>query len=248
MVRQTRPLSPTDKPVRGRGISTFLSSVAVLLSAIALGITGFVLIQNFQLQQNFNQLSASVQKSPTSSEPSPVPNTAPSSLPADNAATVAPSQPTQPVNTAIQPGQFVQAILGGMGKVELLAVKRIQDPETGKRNVVNIQMRFYALQDMKKTHKTIVLDQVKARQPETSQTYKSYDEVVEEEEKERSEREGTEVDRSIKKRSTEYIHLTQMKPGSSVDGYVWMVIPEGIDTIDLLVPHTEAFTNVPVDQ
>lgn len=36
------------------------------------------------------------------------------------------------------------------------------------------------------------------------------------------------------------------KLGASVDGYVWMTIPEGIQTIDLFVPNTAAFLKVPI--
>lgn len=246
MLRQTRSSSPTDKPVKGTGMSMFLASVAVLLSTIALGITGFVLIQNFQLQQSLNQLSASVQKSSTPAESSPVPNAGPPSLTAHNTATVAPPQSTQPVNTAIQPGQFVQPVSGGKAEVELVAVKRIPDPETGKRNVVNVQMRIRVLEAMPDAYWGIGFNEVKAIHPETSQTYESYDRMAEEKEKERAEREGTEVNRSIKQRSTNSNTFFLMKPQSSVDAYVWLVIPEGIDTIDLLVPHTETFKNVPI--
>jgi hypothetical protein len=243
MLRQNRQSSLKDKPVGGTGVNTFLSSVAVFLSAIALGITGFTLVQNFQLQQSFSQLNTSVQNSPAT--PEPVTNSAPESLPLNNTATVPSPQPTQQVNTEIQPGQLVQSAFGGKAQVELLAVNRIQDPETGKRNVVNVQMRFRALQEMGASH-AIALSQTKARQIETNETYESYDVVANRSDQERSKSEGTEIDRSRKERSSGGILMVHMELGSSVDGYVWMVVPEEIETIDLFVPHTEAFMNVSI--
>jgi hypothetical protein len=31
-----------------------------------------------------------------------------------------------------------------------------------------------------------------------------------------------------------------------VDAYVWMKIPEGVNTVDIFVPNTAAFKNVPI--
>jgi hypothetical protein len=247
MLKKNNRLSPTNKSIEGMGINAFLSSIAIFLSAIALGITGFAIVQNFQLQQSFNQLNVSMQKSLVTSEPSPVHNSTLESPPADNTATTPPSQQTQQVNKAIQPGQFVRPAFGGKAEVELLAVKRIQNPETGKRDVVNVQMRFRRLKV--RSGGSIILNHTKARNPDTSQTYESYNEVVEDEERERARREGTEIDRSRIKRSTGNIMMRYDVPqGGSSDGYVWMSIPEGINKIDLLVDDTEAFLNVPISE
>jgi hypothetical protein len=42
------------------------------------------------------------------------------------------------------------------------------------------------------------------------------------------------------------VWLYDIEPGSSVDGYVWLRIPEGVKMIDLFVPNTAGFKNVPV--
>ncbi|MBD2121911.1 hypothetical protein [Trichocoleus sp. FACHB-262] len=61
-----------------------------------------------------------------------------------NLGTAAPANlvasPTSSPNPQIQPGQFVQPALDTKAKVELLTVKRIKEPETGNRDVVNVQM------------------------------------------------------------------------------------------------------------
>ncbi|NJK49866.1 hypothetical protein HC931_18535 [Candidatus Gracilibacteria bacterium] len=217
-------------------MNTFLSSVAVLLSALALGGAGFTLAQTFQLQQSFSQLNASVQNSLAASE----------SPPADNTTTVPSPQPTQQANTTIQPGQFVQYAFKNEAKVELLSVKRIQNPETGARDVVNVKIRIHRLGGG--VTDLISLEQTVARNPDTSETYQSYNKVVKDEEKERAKREGTEVDRSRSDRSTGTIIIGLIKKGASADGYVWMSIPEGVSNVDLFIPKTAEFLKVPISE
>jgi hypothetical protein len=214
-----------------------LSSVAVVLSVIALGGTGFALTQMFQLQQSLRELNASVQNSPVASEPPQSPQTA-SSL------TVPIPESSQRANTEIQPGQFVQYAFKDRAQVELLSVKRIQNPDDGQRNVVNVQMR---VRNLKGGSGVIFPDQTIARDPETSERYESYDRVVDKTEREQSQRDGTEIDRSGRTdRATAYFSLGLIKEGSSVDGYVWLLIPEEVQTIDLIVPKTATFLAVPI--
>jgi hypothetical protein len=236
MSAQNRQSSSTEKPVGGIIMSTFLSSVSMLLSAIALGVVGFALAQTLQLQQNFRELNASGQRSPAASKlpqavsSLPIPTTEPSQI--TNA------EPTQQVNAEIQPGQFVQYAFKDKAQVELLAVKRIQNPEDGTRNVVNVQMRIRELKDGSGGD-VIVPDQTKARDPETSETYEAYDVVAE----------RANPERKNDQRSSGVISMfLAVKTGSSVDCYVWMSIPEKIKTIDLLVPNTEEFLKVPISE
>jgi hypothetical protein len=233
-------------------MNTFLASVAVLLSAIAVGGAGFALAQTFQLQQSFGQLKASVQNSNSvaTSEPPPTPNAAPESLPAtDNAAPVSTPQTTQQVNTEIQPGQFVQYAFKNKAKVELLSLKRIPNPETGARDLVNVKIRVYYLQGKAEIGDDIKLHETVARNPDTSETYQSYYEVVAQAVEEREKKEGTELDRpDFKTGNTGYIQLSLMKQGTSADGYVWMSIPEEVTHIDLFFSETAGFLNVPISQ
>lgn len=225
-------------------MNKFLSSIAVLLSVIALAGAGFALNQALQLQQSFRELNASVQKLPAASE-------LPQAVSSPTVLMTEPSQqtnaePSQKANTEIQPGQFVQYAFKDEAQIELLSVKRIQNPENNNRDVVNIKMRFRRLK--KGRSNVIPLDQTKARNPETNETYDSYNSVVNNAERERAQREGIEVDYSKSNRSTATIVMSLVKQGASVDGYVWMSIPEGIRTIDLIVPETAIFLSVPISE
>lgn len=109
--------------------------------------------------------------------------------------------------------------------MELLSVKRIQNPETKTRNVVNVRMRIRRIEaDRVYGSNAIYVGGTTARNPETSETYEavSFD------------------------RSTGSVSLFLMRTGSSADAYVWLRIPEGVNTLDIFVPDTAAFKNVPI--
>jgi hypothetical protein len=234
---KNRQTSSTEKSVGGSKTNTFLSSVAVLLSAIALGGVGFALTQILQLQQSFRELEASVQKSLAASESQQI-----SSSPS-----IPVTESNQQANTEIQPGQFVQYAFKDAAQVEILSVKRIQNPENKTRDIVNINMRFRRLKEGR-GHNIISLDQTKARNPETNETYESYNNIISDLERERARNEGRKTDHSKRKHSSGSILMTLVKPGASVDGYVWMSIPEEVKTIDLIVPKTAMFEKVPISE
>ena len=162
---------------------------------------------------------------------SPVSGTAPASP----VPTIAPSPQAQaPATTApapsvdIQPGQYVQPALGTKGQVELLSVKRIQDPESRNRDVVNVQMRVRRLSADKVVGGDIItVGGTTARNPETSETYKAVDLIT---------------------RSTGSVSLFQLRPQASADAYVWLRVPENVNSIDLYVPEAQAFKNVPISK
>lgn len=201
---------------RGNGVSTFLSGVAVLLSTLALGCSGYVAYEVFTLQQTLN-----ANNTVTNTIPIQVPSrTATTSL----QATASPS-PATATTSAINPGQFVQPAFGKKAKVELLSAKRIKDPETGNRDVVNVQMRIRRLAtDGVVSSDIISVASTTARNPDTSVTYK-----------------GVALDRS-----TGSVSLFQVRPQASADSYIWLRVPDGINNLDIFVPDTAAFKNVPI--
>ncbi|MBF2020228.1 MAG: hypothetical protein IGR93_09015 [Hydrococcus sp. C42_A2020_068] len=159
--------------------------------------------------------------------------------------TVPTTEASQQANTEIQPGQFVQYAFKDRAQVELLSVKRIQNPDDGKRNIVNVQMRVRNLRG--NMTNIISPNQTIARNPETSERYESYDYVVDKAAREKARRDGTEIDRSGRiERSTTYISMGLIKKGASADGYVWLFIPEEVQTIDLIVPETAVLEKVPI--
>jgi len=125
----------------------------------------------------------------------------------------------------VQRSQFIQPAFGTKGQVELLSVKRVQDPDTRTRNVVNVQMRIRPFDpDIAYGSDVIYVGGTTARNPETSETY----------------------DQAGFDRSTGSVSLSSMRTGASADAYVWLRVPEGVSTIDIYVPDTQAFKNVPI--
>ncbi|NMF62753.1 hypothetical protein [Brasilonema octagenarum] len=213
-------------------MSTFLSSVAVLLSTLALLCSGYTAYQVFTLQQTLNVASAGNRNATTStlktssSETTAAPNTTSKSpeAPASSSPTTT-AQSTASAGSAIKPGEFVQPSFGKKAEVELLSLNRIKDPETRNRDVVNLQMRIRRLAtDGINPGESVGVYSTTARNPDTSETYK-----------------GVDV-----KRSTGSVDLSSLRPQASADAYVWLRIPEGVNSIDVFVPDTAAFKNVPV--
>lgn len=222
---------------RGNGGSKLLSTLALLLSTLALLSTGFTLFQILQLRQQIGELKNSVSglsAAPNQIYPAQVPNpattggnTALVNPPVGTTSTSAPVKSPALNTTAgapsgstgIQPGQFVGYAFGNKGQVELLRVKRIP----GQLDVVNVQIRIRVLRPQTTSPRdSMHLHQTTARNPQTSETYEA-----------------------VRGESTGYVSLSSLK-STSADAYVWLQVPEGVNTIDIYVPDTEAFTNVPI--
>ncbi|WP_238178397.1 hypothetical protein [Calothrix sp. 336/3] len=192
---------------------------------MALLASGYAAYEVFMLRQAMTTLQLERNAAPTSSNPTPTTTTTAiaTNSPTETAATPTPdASPT--TNTGIQPGEFVQPAFGGKAQVELLSVKRIKDPKTGNRDVVNVQMRIRRVaKDDVETGGIYTYD-TKARNPDTSETYER-------------------VDTS---RATGQVDVSNLRPQASADGYVWLRIPEEVKTIDIFVPQTAAFKNVSI--
>jgi hypothetical protein len=213
-----------EPPKRQNGLSNFLSGVAVLLSTLACLLGGFALYQASDLKKEIGTLSQSVTNSKTApTSTTPERTSAQSAVPTPNTSPI-----TANNNTGIQPGQFVQFSFGNKAQVELLVVKRIKNPATGNRDAVNVQFRARRLasdeERIGSDKFSLYTDKTTARNPGTSEAYQPVD----------------------FQKSTGLIGLWQIKKGSSVDAYVWLKIPEGVDTIDIYVPETQVFKNVPI--
>jgi hypothetical protein len=149
-----------------------------------------------------------------------------SPTPANTAGTSTPGNvsPNSANTTSNQSGQLVQPALGNKGRVELLAAKGVQDPKTGNRDVVNVLFRVYRLAADANTRDNIILDSTTARNLDTGEAYKAYGD----------------------KKSTLAIHLFSVKKDIPEDGYVWLKVPEGVNTLDIYIPNTQVFRNVPI--
>jgi hypothetical protein len=130
-------------------------------------------------------------------------------------------------SAVIQPGQFIQNALGTKARVELLSVKRLEDPKVATRDVVNVQMRIYRITaENPSFNDTISIGSTTARNPDTSETYKPVGSI-----------EG----------SSSSVSLARILPSSSVDAYVWLTVPKEVNNLDIYVPETAAFKNVPIE-
>jgi hypothetical protein len=129
--------------------------------------------------------------------------------------------------TAIQPGQMIQPALRNGAKVELLSVRRIKDPATGTPDVVNVQFRVRRIAPKNVSLEGITSYKVKAINPETNEVYKV-------------------VSGSSDSADSGYLGINLMERGASVDAHTWLSVPEGVSTVDIYVPETQTFKNVPI--
>jgi hypothetical protein len=205
-------------------MSNFLSGVALMLSVLACLFSGFAAYRVFSIEQAVETSSRAVedlgkaQASPTSNDTAASASSNPSPTPANITSSAN--------NTGIQPGQFVQPTLGNLGRIELLAVKRVQDPKTGTRDVVNVMFRVYRVAEDLPGVQLIGFSSTSARNPDTSEVYEAYG------------------DRKFAGGGT--VLLSLVKKDIPEDGYVWLKVPEAVNTLDILIPETQAFKNVPI--
>ncbi len=211
---------------RGNGVSNFLSGVAVLLSTLALLFSGFTAYQVFTLQQTLN---AGANLSSGGDAPNqPYPPQRPSAVP-EGANTAPVNSPPGTTSTAIttnttgiQRSQFVQPAFRNKGQVELLKVNRVP----GQPDFVNVQMRVRVLRPQAATGSdAIYVGGTTARNPQTSETYEA-----------------------VKGESTGSVSLFSMRleNQTSADAYVWLRVPEGVNILNIYVPDTQVFQNVPI--
>ncbi len=135
--------------------------------------------------------------------------------------------PPVPLNSPTpKPGKFIRPAYGNKAQVELLSVRRIGNPKTGKQDIVNVQMRIRRLTNEAGLIDKINVSLITARDPKTSQVYKSFD----------------------AKQSTGDVLLGDIMPGASADAYVWLRVPESVNTLNLYIPKTQAFEKVPISK
>lgn len=240
----SNPTNPTVVQYSGNRGNKAISAIALLLSSLALLGTGLTLFQVSHLRQELSQVRDSINRLTVanSNAQSQVPLNAqtddgtsatysavpPTSIPEANSVppTFVPTPATTqtPVNNAgIQPGQFVQPAFKTNAQVELLRVNRVK----GQPDIVNVQVRVRLLRPQAPFNgsEAIYLGQTTARNPETSETYET-----------------------VPNKSTGSVSLYSMKAAnqSSADAYVWLQIPREVSNVDIYLPNTQAFQNVPI--
>lgn len=145
---------------------------------------------------------------------------------ADKAAPIFPDQnPFLESNTGFKPGEFAQLAYGSKAKVELIAVQRIPDPKSGDPDMVTVQMRISRLDEKIEENNIIKVGDTTARNSVSEQTYKPVNSL-----------ENVPLP----------VTLKDIPQNSSIDTYVWLKVPKGVYAIDIFVPETGAFKNVPI--
>ncbi|MBW4551452.1 MAG: hypothetical protein KME35_10130 [Aphanocapsa sp. GSE-SYN-MK-11-07L] len=216
-------------------MSNFLSGVAVILSLIAGLVSAFTVYKASNIEQQVETLNQSVVNQQKSQANLAQGGIAEAPTPQDPMSITSEASPA-PTNaaTSIQPGQFKQPAIENTAEVTLLTVKRIQDPETGARDVVNIQFRVRRVGPTG-VGPIITPVNTKARNPDTGQTYDSYRTA------------GIKADKKpSENRATQSLIVLRFRETASVDAYVWMKIPEGVNIVDIYIPETQPFRNVPI--
>jgi hypothetical protein len=209
-------------------MSNILSSIAVILSLLA-GLMGAYAVHkvsshDYQIR-DLSQSVANQLKSQTNLTQGGIDGT----ISPQTTTPVAINASPNPANaTDIQLGQFVQPALRNNAEVELLTVKRIQNPDiASRRDVVNVQFRVRRTGDPGGGDGMYAFDTT-ARNPDTSEVYKAYGAA-----------DGNQ-------RSTGNISMYKVSKGASVDAYVWLEVPEGVNILDIYIPKTQVLKNVPI--
>ena len=211
-------------------MNNLLSGVSITLSVVALAVSGWTASQISQLNASIAQQQDSITEQQNTIEQQEnnitrltkeiaENRTQLSSQPAQQADSTSTSQAN---NNSIEPGQFVSQGYDNRVKIELLSVKRIQNPDGGNRNIVVVQLRIRRIVPKGKVA-SVSIQQSKGRNPETSEVY-----------------------RTITNRSTTYTTINDLPRDSWGNAYFWLEVPEGVNVIDIIIPETAIFNNVPI--
>lgn len=130
-------------------------------------------------------------------------------------------------NGGFKLGEFAQLAYGSKAKVELISVQRVPDPKSGDPDIVSIQMRISRLEEKVLDTNIIKVSETTASNSVSEQSYKAVNSL-----------ENIPIP----------VALKDIPQNSSVDTYVWLKIPKGVHAIDIFVPETGAFKNVPIAQ
>jgi hypothetical protein len=123
----------------------------------------------------------------------------------------------------VQPGDFVLPTYRGGGKVEILSAYR----GSADLNTVNVRLRVERTRDRIDGNGDINLFDAKAINTRTNITYPV---------------------RNVRTPGNEPISLYQIPNGRSVEATVSLDVPSDLQKIDLSLPETDVFRNIPITQ
>ncbi|MEM7762009.1 MAG: hypothetical protein AAF298_28420 [Cyanobacteria bacterium P01_A01_bin.40] len=122
----------------------------------------------------------------------------------------------------IEPGEFVSTGYENQVEFELLSAKRITNPKTNQKDVVNVRLRVRRIVP-KVNNALIAFSQAKGRDPETSEDY-----------------------RTITNKTTTYTSANNLPENAWANAYFWLKVPENVEIIDIAIPKTAMFKEVPI--
>lgn len=209
-------------------MKSFFAGIVFTFATLALVGSGFSVYQVSKLQSSVetqaDQINELSQKNLADLD---IPATQAASSTADNIpqnqvieSTPPQTQATPKKNVAIKPGQFVNVGFENKLKVEIESAKRIQNPETGDQDIVVVNFRILRLfPEIDRTH--FFWREVRGRNPNTSEEYDL-------------------------EKSSDWTNLRKLPNNAWANAYVWLKVPQGIETIDISVPETAMFRNIPI--
>lgn len=192
------------------------SGLALLLSVIAFFFSSYAVIQ---------AMNARRATQPTNGLP-PGGSSAPGGGGAPAGVIAPQNRPALPFLSApdrVEPGQFVQPAYRGGGRVEILSAYRVNN--SGQSNLVNVRLRVERLRDRIDSNGDIDLAEATAINTRTNMTYPVT---------------------AVRTRGNEAISLYTLQPGRSTEATITMRVPEGLQRVDISIPETDVFRNVPI--
>ena len=218
-------------------MKNILSLLSATVSSLALLATIYLITQVLELRKSVDSLTDSVTansttlKTVTGSIDNVVSvaknNNASSNLPKipeskNKGKEYTDNSTTQAPATAIKPGQFVSSGYENRVKFELVSATRIKNPETKAKDIVNYQLRVRRISPKAKGN-LIDFRSIKGRNPQTNEVYKT-----------------------VYKRTTSPTSINNVPETAWADAYFWLQVPEDINTLDIVIPETAIFNNVPI--
>ncbi len=198
-----------------------LKPVSFYISLIS--ILPFLLFGCNSATQQTEKAASQAEASETTEAPTPssteVSNTVESPNPVESAPAVASAK-------KIAPGEMFKLAFDNKARVELIRVNRIENRESGKKDLINIQYQVRKIDDGVADKDNIYADGITGRNIEDSSTYKVLF--------------GYHSNRSIE--------LKEIKKNVSVGAYAWMNVPEGVKSIEITIPGVEPFKDVPIEE
>jgi len=220
-------------------MKNFLSVLSTTFSGLAFVATIFLISQILEVKKSVDSISQSV--TANSQELKTVAtsiNTAPNSTPdistennllqqqtpestAETNLNPTENTENEPSSKPIEPGQFVSLGYKNQVKIELLSAKRIKNPKTGKRDLVNVNLRVN--RQVSDANGFFNLSRAKGRNPETSEDY-----------------------RTVTNKSTNLTSIKKLPDNAWANGYFWLKVPEDVNSLDIVIPETAIFKQVPI--